>query len=224
MAVQDSEKIILSREKYPGNSLKDRPETEEDTPRVKRPKVASAKRVKKSFFKRFSDSFLEGETGHDVMTYVVHDVVIPATKSTIADLVEGAIEMMLFGGDRRGRNVSRNRGRSYVSYNDMYDRGRSGSSRGSVRRPHNVEPASRVRHDFSGVILTSRGEAEIVLTELVDLVTEYGVASVSDLYDLVGLQSEFTDNKYGWFDLDGISTARVRDGWALELPRPRVIE
>lgn len=228
MARDSDDKIILNSEQYPGNSFKSKKEAMANTePRVKRAKVASARRVKKSLIKRFADSFKEGGAGHEVGSYIMYDVVIPAAKSTIADLVEGAIDMILFGGDTRSPRLRRNKGRSYVSYSDLYDHRYSSTSRRephTVRKPHNVETATRIRHDFTGVVLGSRAEAEIVLAEMVDLVNEYGVASVSDLYDLVGLSSEYTDNKYGWFDLEGASTARVRDGWALELPRPRIIE
>lgn len=231
----DPEKIVLNRDDYPNNSIKVRKKEDrirqehvdeaEKPQRVKRAKVASAKRVRKSLLRRLKDTFKEGEPGHEVSNYVMYDVVIPAAKSTIADLIEGAIEMLLFGGESRNRHVVRNKGRSYVSYADMYSGGNTRrGGRPQVRRPHDVDRAKRVRHDFSGVILNSRAEAEVVLAEMVELVEEYGVASVSDLYDLVGLSSEYTDNKYGWFDLTGISTSRVRDGWALELPRPGIIE
>jgi hypothetical protein len=221
----EPEKIVLRKEEFPSNSLGTK-KCDAPVERVKKKKVASARKVRKSLLRRLKDSFKEGEPGHEVSNYVMHDVVIPAAKTTIADLVEGAIEMVLFGGDARTRHVVRNKGRSYVSYSDMYSggtvRGRGG--RPETRRPHNVERATRMRHDFSGVVLGSRAEAEIVMGEMVDLIEQYGVASVSDLYDLVGLSSEYTDNKFGWFDLTGISTMRVRDGWSLELPRPGIIE
>ena len=223
----EPEKIVLRNEEYPSNSLGAK-KAAQPVERVKKKKVASARkvRVRKSLLRRLKDSFKEGEPGHEVSNYVMYDVVIPAAKTTIADLIEGAIEMLLFGGEARSRGVVRNRGRSYVSYADMYSGNtiRSRGARPPVHRPHNVERASRMRHDFTGVVMGSRAEAEIVMAEMVELVDTYGVASVSDLYDLVGLSSEYTDNKYGWSDLTGISTMRVRDGWTVELPRPGIIE
>jgi hypothetical protein len=63
-------------------------------------------------------------------------------------------------------------------------------------------------------------EAEEVIKRLDQLVDRYGSASVSDLYDLVGVSSEFTDGKWGWVDLRGADINRIRQGYLLDLPRP----
>ena len=225
------EKIVLNREAYPSNSNK----SKQTAPQVNRPRktqVATARKVKKPILKRFAEAFGgEGNSGNDVFDYIMYDVVIPAAKSTFADLVEGAIDMVLFGGgNARTQNYThRSRGRSYVSYSDMYS-GSGGQSRQrsqgrpDARRPYNVEPAHVNKHDFTSIVLGSRAEAEAVLSEMVEMVVEYGVVSVSDFYDLTGMPIDYTDNKYGWFDLRNISTVRVRDGWTIDLPRPNLIE
>ena len=90
------------------------------------------------------------------------------------------------------------------------------------RKPGDIyerrEPSlrNRSRHNFDDIILDSRGEAEEVLSHLVDLVDDYGMASVADLYDLVGITSNFTDNKYGWTNLSSASVSRVRDGYLID--------
>ena len=44
--------------------------------------------------------------------------------------------------------------------------------------------------------------------------------TVADLYDLVGLNHNFTDNKYGWTNLRNAQPVRDRDGYyILKLPR-----
>ena len=50
------------------------------------------------------------------------------------------------------------------------------------------------------------------------------MATIGDLYDLVGMTGDFTDNKWGWDNLSRASTTRVRDGYILVLPRPVVID
>ena len=237
MATHDGKKIIvLGAEKYPSNSYKSKsPDEGSVVERPKAKKVAVARRVKKPFLKRFSDTFLEGGTGKDVVDYIVHDVIIPASKSTVADLIEGAIDMVLFGeeggrrGRRRGSGVVRDRGRSYVSYSDMYEgstrTGRDG--RPPVRRPHDVEPARATldRRGVESISLGSRAEAELVLGELVEMMNEYQVVSLADLYEMVGFSSSFPDTKYGWYEFESVCrTERTRDGWALVLPRPVAIE
>lgn len=201
--------------KFPANSHKVRVEKEEK----KIEKVIKGKVVqrKKSFGKRFIETFI-GEDVDSVGSYILHDVLIPAAKATISDMVQGGIEMMLFG-ERKGTRTRRDGNRSYVSYNNYS----SGSSRNrDDRRDYNQR--NRSRHDFADITLETRGEAEQVLSHLVDLTMDYGQASVADLYDLIGVTSHFTDNKFGWYDLGSASVSRVRDGYLLNLPKPITLD
>ena len=52
-----------------------------------------------------------------------------------------------------------------------------------------------------------------------ELIATYGLVSVADLYDLVGIAGSYTDNKYGWTDIRNASVVRVRDGYVIKLPR-----
>lgn len=52
-----------------------------------------------------------------------------------------------------------------------------------------------------------------------DLIDTYGMVSVADLYDLVGINGSYTDNKYGWTHLRSADVQRVRDGYLLKLPK-----
>ena len=74
------------------------------------------------------------------------------------------------------------------------------------------------------IVLASRSDAEAVLTQLRSLLNDYGVVTVSDLYDLVGVTSNFTDNKFGWTDLKTAVIKGVRTGYLLDLPIPQEIK
>jgi hypothetical protein len=126
--------------------------------------------------------------------------------------------MALFG-DRKGDRTKRDNGVSRVSYNNFSSNQRSDSSRN-----RDVIPRSRSRHDFKDIILDSRGEAEEVLSHLVDLILDYGQATVADLHDLVGIKIEYTDNKYGWQSLNRAEVVKVRDGWLIDLPKPMQLD
>ena len=78
--------------------------------------------------------------------------------------------------------------------------------------------------DFCDIVLDNRGEAEEILSQLVDLTIDYGAASVSDLYYMVGIASNHTDQKWGWKDLSSAYVARVRDGYMLKLPKTILID
>ena len=69
------------------------------------------------------------------------------------------------------------------------------------------------------IIIENRGDAEEVLVRMDELIATYGLVSVADFYDLVGVSGNYTDNKYGWTDIRGATTVRVGDGYMIKLPR-----
>lgn len=53
-----------------------------------------------------------------------------------------------------------------------------------------------------------------------EIIAQYGVVSIGDLYDLANVSMDnFAANKYGWTDIRGCKSVRVRDGYILKLPR-----
>jgi len=217
MANIDRENIELNggdgkiiKMEYPANSHTKKNEKKEE--RVKQNKVVTGAVVKqkKSLSKRLTETFL-GDDIDNVASYVIHDILVPAAKNTITDLITGGLEMMLFG-EVRGSRTKRDKDRSHVSYSNYYKAEHRDQSRNASNR-------NRAAHDFDDIVLTTRGEAEEVLSHLVDLTIDYGMASVADLYDLVGITSNFTDNKFGWADLNSASVQRVRKGYMIHLPK-----
>lgn len=168
---------------------------------------------KKSFGRKIAETFIK-EDVDSVSSYIIHDVLLPALRDTFSEMVKSSVDMMLFG-EKRGHNTSRDRGKSYVSYNG-YSNGRS-SQRESSREPSS---RSRATHNFDSIYWKHRGEAEEVLSQLVDLTVDYGEATVGDLYDLAGISGNFTDRDYGWTNLSSARAERSRDGWILILPKP----
>lgn len=216
MPNEDLKRELLS-ENYPSNSLMRKPERDPEKKKVEKVITGDAKQQKKGIGRRITETFLEDNT-RSVGDYILHDVLIPAAKAMISDMISGGIEMLLFG-QRRGSRTYRDGGRSYTNYNSI-------SYRGQPRdvRPRELSRVARARHEFDEIVIPTRGEAEEVLSALADLVVDYGQASVADLYDLCGIDSNFTDNKYGWTDLRGASVSRVRNGYVINLPRTQPID
>ena len=52
-----------------------------------------------------------------------------------------------------------------------------------------------------------------------EIMEEYGIVRVADLYDLVGITGDYTDNKYGWTNIRSAEVVRVRDGYKIKMPR-----
>lgn len=81
----------------------------------------------------------------------------------------------------------------------------------------------RSLYHYDNVILGNRWDAEDILFQLEEIIINYGQASVADLYDLCGIVSRFSDNKYGWTALKDAAVVRVRHGYWLNLPRPKLL-
>lgn len=162
---------------------------------------------KKSGLTKFSDVFIAEDAGN-VKSYIFSDVLIPAVKKLISDIVKDGVEMFLYGGTG-GRDKSKGYKGSYVSY-DKYADPRD-------RRP---APRSRGVYDYDDIVLERRGEAEAVLDQLYNILETYNIVRVADLYDLVGISGRYTDNDYGWTNLRNAEVVRLRDGgYTIRLPR-----
>lgn len=68
------------------------------------------------------------------------------------------------------------------------------------------------------VIFETEGEAVEVVTQMREIMRMYGVATVADYYELAGVTTNYTDNKYGWFEIPVFSIVKDRIGYELRLP------
>ena len=121
------------------------------------------------------------------------------------DLLKGSVEVLFHGEARDGRSRRSGSsggggGRSFIRYDKYYD---------DDRRDRRRAARNRSQHNFDDIILETRGEANEVLNHLVDLVADYGSARVADLYDAVGIETTYTDGRFGW---ENLSRGRGRKG------------
>jgi hypothetical protein len=198
---------------YPSNSKRAKeapPEREKVEPVV----VGTVTRRKRGTSSRVLGA-LVAEDGPSVLQYVVMEVLVPAAKNMVSDAVSQGVERMLFG-DARPRPAAGNRP-GYTNYTRFIPGRANPDPRPDLSRQ------ARANHDFRDIILASRGEAEDVLDGLRNLVAQYEVATVNDLYDLVGQSGEFTDDKWGWTDLRSAEVRTTRGGYWLHLPRTHPI-
>lgn len=136
-------------------------------------------------------------------SYIIGDIIIPAIKAAISDMVANGIDILLYGEARHSTKNS-----SKVSYDRFY---KNSSNTGTS---YNCNT-----YNYKDILFDNRGEAEVVLSKMEEIITIYGMVSVADLYDLVGITGKYTDNKYGWTDLCGAQTVYTREGYMLKLPK-----
>lgn len=199
---------------YTPNSKKFKAEQKEaQEKKVEKIVQGSVKTKKKNEMSKFKDALIS-EDARNVKSYIFSDVIIPAAKKLISDIVKDGIEMILYGGiSPRNKNSNGTR-TSYISYN----------SYSSGRDDRRIESRNRVSgYSLDNIFLDNRGEAEEVLTRMDELIDSYDQVTVGDLYDLLGITGSYTDNKYGWTNLRGARVVHTRDGYVLDLPRPIVL-
>lgn len=201
-------------ENYPSNSFKSKEEKKLPEKKIEKAISGTAKKHKKSEIRKFTDVFIS-EDVESVKSYILIDVLVPAIKKAISDIVTNGIDMLLYG---ESKHTGTSTAASKVSYRSYYDK------RNESNRERYSMMNTRVGYDYDNIILDTRGEAESVLSRMDELVSTYGMVSVADMYDLVGITGNYTDNKYGWTDIRNASVVRVRDGYVIKMPKALPID
>ena len=180
---------------------------------------------KRSLARRFVDIFLkDGASPKEIKQYIIEDVIVPAVLENIADAINAAVEMRFFGAPkRRSRGGASNGAR--VSYGSFFNSGTN-------QRRERLASSARERSDrdpLDDYIFESKGDAEMVLVDMRELLEQYNQVTVADYLDIltnygIKVQSYHTDNKFGWTDLSDVEISRARGGgYYLPLPREKAL-
>ena len=206
----------LNSEDFPGNSKASKREKPE--------KIVEGKVTKKneSLSRRIVENF-SGDDAHSVLTYLILEVFVPGAKDMISDMVSEGVDRLLFG-EHPGR---RSRGSRRLGGGVLGDRTSYSNFFAGVDTPSSRREISRKaikNHSIDEIILDDRGDAEMVIENLRGLIETYGIATVMDLYDLVGVSGDFTANNFGWTDLRSARVVRSREGFILDFPEAEPLE
>lgn len=206
---------------YKPNSHKSKAEVTETTKEERKVKKVVNGKVKTRDNKgrKLVDTFIS-EDASTVKSYVFMDVLVPAIKKMISDIVTDGIDIILYGGtsDRKRRSSGG------VSYRRYYEESRNGGRRDRDRDRDRDGDRARNRFDYEDIVFESRGEAELVRENMLEIIDQYGVVTVADLYDMADLTAPYTAAKYGWTNIRTAEVIHVRDGYILKLPRAMVID
>jgi hypothetical protein len=184
------------------------------------------RRKRRSIRKQFSETFVAGDP-RSAFQYAIFEVGVPMLRDAVGEFFHAGIDRWLQG-DRRGRRYGSTP--PSTPYNPL---GRFSYGPNTPQQiPYNRMSApqralsreARARHNFDEIIIESRIEAQAVLDQLFEVVSQFEQASVADLYDLVGLEPKHTDYKWGWSDLYNANVQRVRNGYLLDLPEPQPLD
>lgn len=196
------------------HKAKEEQRNREDQKKIEKVVKGPVKVKKKGEFSKLADVFI-AEDAKNVKSYVLMDVLVPAIKKAISDIVTDGIDMILYGTGGKGKRRSISEKISYRNYYDRRDDDRRLGSDSNVR----------TRYSYDEVTIPTRGEAEAVLTRMGEIIDTYGVVSVADFYEMVGVKGDYTDNKYGWNSISNTDVVRViGGGYRICLPKAMAID
>lgn len=209
----------MNEQEYKSNSYKSKEEAQnkpaETEKRVEKPVVQGKVQTKKNNIHRFTDVFISEDISN-VKSYILMDVLVPAIKKAVSDIVTNGIDMILYGESGRNKNRSSSSKISYVNYYDRrsddrrYDEPRNSSGRGSL--------------NYDDLKFERRRDAEAVLDQMAEVIEHFGFVTVSDMYDMADVTAPFTGNKYGWTNVRNAEVVSTRDGYLIKLPKATLIE
>lgn len=204
----------MSEPVYTPNSHKYKEQQKENTVPEKRVQkvVKNPVKIKSNEARKLADIFIS-EDVENVKNYIFMDVIVPAIKKAIYDVVTNGIDMFLYGGSGKGRS---NNNSNKVNYRTYYDQ-RNNNSNVSYRGSENN--SNRNGFEYEDIVFNNRGEAEAAKQQMMDIISRYGMVTVADLYEMSNETAPYTAHKYGWIDVSGADTIRVRDGYKLRLPK-----
>lgn len=198
-------------ENYKSNSYKSKEKDIDQLRKQRCEKVITGqvKVKKKNEMRKLIDIFFTEDFG-TVKSYIFNDVLVPSIKKSLSEIVKGGIDILLYGETRR--NKSNDSGVTRIAYNRYFDGQLSDSK---VQRTE-----VKQTYQFDDITFDTRGDAEIVLERLQDVIDQYDVVRVADLYDLVGITSFNPQaNAYGWENISEAKVVSTIDGYKIRMPK-----
>lgn len=176
-----------------------------------------------SFKKKMAETFV-AKDAKNVGQYVLFDVVIPMVKDLVVNSLIGTVEMLFYGETRKNNSGSifNNYVKPLTDYGKFFYNGTNNSSK--LISVNNQR--STTTSNITDLVFENKQDAESVRIGLLKQVEQFDVASVGDLYDMVGKVGNYTDENWGWTKLrpEQIGIRKVANGYILDLPRPEYIK
>lgn len=196
MELKDGNSILAKREKEQENANKPT-------------KVITGKVVeKKPGFGKKVSNFFQADTGIDILD----NVIVPGLIDFLYDIGLSGLSQILY---HDAGKVKRKKSGSSFERTDY-----AGKSKKDRERPRN-----RGMFDLEEYFET-QFDAQQVLSAMKERINNFDVTTVSDYYDFIGKTApgNYLVADWGWYDLDGTVVRHSRDGWYIDLPKPRRLD
>lgn len=184
------------------------------------PVVRGAVPVNRPATRRFLDYIFQ-ESPKSLGSKVFVDVIIPRFKAGIEEAGVSLLSGMLWGDSSNRPLPGIMRGIGMRGGPTPYST--ISGANASMMQARQALPVSASTGNYQDLVLPTMQEAETLLVQMYELLNQYRVVTVADLYELAAWTPAISDNSYGWTSLEGSRISKSRDGFCLELPRPSLI-
>ena len=201
----------------------------EETEREKIESVVKGKVKQKK--KGLLERLVVGMIGPDglprVGDHILHNIVIPTVRNTAQTSLKTGIDMLFRPDQPPTQYYGGTPVNPYTQYHTTPQPKPVYSSRQNAYTPPSGVGTgraslgqSRYNNRVEDYAIPSYEDALEVLARIRELAAQYGTVSVSDYYDLIGIDTQYTHALYGWRpeDLFTVNIRDVRDGFLLVLP------
>ena len=137
---------------------------------------------------------------------MIFDVLVPAMKDTLYDIVANTVSMFLFGGTTAGRRTGSTR--RYNDYSAAYSVNRSRRAKSDPYDRDRLSSGVRGSLYCDDLEFESYQKARKVYDYMLDRLNEYPSVTVADFYHAAGVTVDWTWDKYVWYDLLGMQIQR----------------
>lgn len=171
----------------------------------------------------------------EIGKYVMDEYIVPQATDTMHDLLaklgsgvndafQGALNKLFYKEDN-GRRYSSGSSAGRTSYTTFYTRPSTGATSYSATSNNSI--SRRASNEVKIITVDTEEDAKRLVGFLQNLIRNYKVAKVSDLYGSLQpkVQIAFTDYKYGWTNPNEIGYHPIYSGpdrgkFQLDLPQP----
>lgn len=151
-----------------------------------------------------------GQDLNSVKEHLIKDVLFPNIQKLLYDTITNGADTIIYGGKGKNKRSDGTR----VSYWRSYD---SGSGSNNEKQTY----SGRGIYNFENLLFEKKQDAEAVLDSMQEIIDQFGVVSVADLYDLADVTIDNTTaSNYGWKSIASAKSVATPDGWILSLSKP----
>lgn len=183
------------------------------------------------------ERLVKGVIGPDglpkVGRYLNQNVIMPSIRDIIVKSVQDGVSMMVYRQDmHRGPQsggYSQNQGTDYGRQYRQHGYGQSGHQTKPQRnyaREYKEPGQQQVLRDgvyLNQYMVANRDEAQSILNGLQEYILDYGQATVASYYQMLGIDTVFTDDSFGWDDLRGVRVLPYNGSFVIDLPPVRTL-